>query len=210
MSYLLKRFEARLVLIICLIVIFAGVLLDIDYHFDNDDAREKKHMNVYQYLIATGIILFSTLLCENALIIVLSKVSAPIASLGMINSSLNAGIGDAVGRSLGCIGVGVAASISGTEFIALYLYSFYSVLGVLLIVCTGLLYQKLRTLAYAQRILDSDPIKLQADTDKVMPTRFTPFKPEQRIEGHGGVAEIPNMLLSERIEKKTKLDSPLK
>lgn len=196
--YLLKKLQNRVVLFGCLMVLLAGLVLSIDFNFDKGKAIVK-HMSIYQYIIGSALIFFGSLLCENVLIVIISKVSAPIASLGLLNASFTSAIGDTLGRSIGNVAVGVASSISGPEFIALYLYSFYSVLAVILVICSALLYKRLRRLTYAQRIIEHDTLRLPVDNKKAVPSFFQPFEGEAIQNTQNGGQSGPEPLgLDER------------
>lgn len=152
---LFERFEFRKLLFGCVLFLFAGLLVNIDYNFDKGKAVVE-HMTPVQYFLGSTMILFGAILLESVTMSIIAKVSAPTAAQGSLNASAISGFWTILGRFIGNVSVSISASISGDEFLNLYLYSTYSILAVLMVLICSALYRKMGLLAKAQQIIDEE------------------------------------------------------
>lgn len=152
---LFERFEFRKLLFGCVLFLFAGLLVNIDYNFDKGKPVVR-HMSATQYFVGSTMILFGAILLESVTMTIIAKVSAPTAAQGSLNASVIAGFWTIMGRFIGNVSVSISASVSGDEFLNLYLYSTYSILGVLMVIVCSALYRKMGLLAKAQQIIDEE------------------------------------------------------
>ena len=162
-------------------VLFAGLILSIDFNFDKGPMK-RRHMHLGQYIAGSGLTVLGSIMCENILITILMKVSAPTDSIGILNAGLTSGMGATLGRALGNIAFAVAVLFSGDEHAALYMYSFFSIFSAVLIIASLSLYKKMEIVVDAHALIDEEvKTNQKRDQSYLIPAIFEPFKSPQKI-----------------------------
>ena len=181
-------------------VLFAGLILSIDFNFDKGPIK-RRHMHLGQYITGSCFTVLGSIMCENILITILMKVSAPTDSIGILNAGLTSGMGATLGRALGNVAFAIAVLFSGDEHAALYMYSFFSTFSAVLIIVSLSLYKKMEIVVDAHAIIDEEvKTNLKRDQSYLIPALFEPFKsPQKMVIGEtnvGGIAAPKRFILN--------------
>ncbi len=174
-SPVIKNFEDRKILFFCIALLFGGLLLNIDYNFDTAPGKHD-HMRFWQYISGSAGVIIGTIMVESVTMAIIAKVSAPTSSLGALTAGMASGYGYTIAQTLGNVITGVCALISGEEYIALYMYTFFSAVLIVMVIITALLYSRMQKLVFVQRIIDDEVKRPKREDHKTIPAYFEPFE----------------------------------
>lgn len=173
-----KKVEDRQILFWSLILYLVAILMKINY-------QGSTPMNLYLYLVASGLLFVGSLITETAAISIMSKVISPTQSVGLLNAGFVSGLGDTGGRSLGNIMVAVCGSIGGVDWLPTILYSIYAVIITIITILCWVFYDELQKLVYVQLLTTATEKGIKEMTKKEKgKDKYLKNHPQEQVFNH--------------------------